>query len=210
MLFRDALGHDNKNLLLGEDFRGRVAKASGLEEIPAGSWWAVDYPFNALAGAVLLYVEGDSARDYFPRNISNLIKSGREDVDFIISFGTNIILIEAKAYTSNDNAQVTRKLDRLRILYDFYRDLSGRSDRPIDFRFLLASPTRPQKLNVQWPAWAVKGECPPLMQLKLNVTREVLQTTRCTDSGAISQFGRKWRIMPSKLFRNGAVEGDAS
>lgn len=158
LLFRDAFGHASQNLRLGSDFRKRVAKASGLEDIPEYAWWAAEYPFNALAGAILLYVEGDKAIHNFPCNSPALVKPGREDADFIISFREHLILIEAKAHSPNDKQQVARKLERLCALNQFYRSLQGFPNRPIDFRFLLASPTKPQRLNLEWPVWAVKGE----------------------------------------------------
>jgi len=201
LLFRDAFGHDKKNLVLGEDFRKRVAAASGIGTIPECAWWAAEYPFNALAGAILLYVEGDKAKCQFRCNTPELVKAGREDVDFIISFGEYLILIEAKAYTPNDKSQVKRKLERLRTLHDFYLSLPGCSEWLIDFRFLLASPDEPQKLDIQWPDWACKGKNPPRMRLAISNPDEFLQTKRCTESGVISQIGQRWRIVSAKRFR---------
>jgi hypothetical protein len=74
-------------------------------------------------------------------------------MDFIVSFDKHLILIKAKAYTSYKNDQAAGKLERLRLLREFYIALDGSQQRPIEFHFLFASPTAPQKLEVEWTEW---------------------------------------------------------
>lgn len=199
LLFRDAFGHSGAPMRLGESFRKRVANAAGID-VPSDAWWAAEYPFNSLAGALLVHAKGYNEEPQ--SNAPPLVKPGREDVDFLISFGHHLVLIEAKAYTANDMPQILRKLRRLQLLRDFYDGLEKSGQHPVEFHFLLASPAEPQKLgDVPWPPWACKGRIPPWMPLHMSLPPGgVLQVTRCHESGRSSSGGQSWRVLPAKVF----------
>jgi hypothetical protein len=202
LLFRDAFGHSKEHLRLSHDFRSRVADAAGLQEIPETAWWAAEYPFNCLAGAILLWAKGsNAAKAKYPCNASGLITSGREDVDFVIAFDERLIMIEAKVHTSNATKQVKRKLERLRILHDFYCGLP-QPQKPLQFHFVLASPTKPQKFDdIVWPDWACKRPL-PWTSLHVNEHQDgVLRVTRCDEQGNSNQDGKQWRIVSGKSFK---------
>jgi hypothetical protein len=200
LLFRDALGHWNTRLGLSDDFCKRVAAAVNLPCIPSDAWWATEYPFNCLVGALVLYAEGETAVKQPRRNSLELIKPGREDVDLIISFGTELILIEAKAYSPNDNNQLRSKLEVVDNIRSLYLSLCGIKEGHIRFHFLLTSPTKPRKLNVEWPSWAGKSSMPPWMPLKLGNPQNILQVTRCDPEGRSIKDGQHWRAISSQLF----------
>jgi hypothetical protein len=200
LLFRDAFGHWDTQLRLSSCFRQRVAQAADIPCVPDNAWWAAEYPLSCLVGALSLYVEVECAVREPRLNSQALVRPGREDVDFIISFETELILIEAKAYTSNDNAQLKRKLDRLDSTRRFYLDLHNASERPIEFHFLLTSPAVPQNLDVKWPDWVCKGNMPPWIPLKLGNLQNLLQVTRCDPNGKSTREGLHWRAIPSRVF----------
>jgi hypothetical protein len=61
LLVRAILGDKEKHLELSKDFRDKVADALIIDAIGADAWWATDYHYDWLAGALAVYVEGESA-----------------------------------------------------------------------------------------------------------------------------------------------------
>jgi len=53
---------------------------------------------------------------------------------------------DAKAYGAWGNRQMARKIQRLNLLRQYYTTLPRASEKPVQFHFLLLSPTPPQKL----------------------------------------------------------------
>ncbi len=201
LLFRDAFGHAESRLQLASNFRERIEETAGLTDIPKGAWWATEYSFNSLAGALLLYAEGESAIERATPNrvkesLRALAENGREDVDFVVSYDNVLILIEAKAYTSYKNKQMASKLARLKLVYDFYMALPDSREPRVSFHFLLTSPKTPQKLEAEWPSWACKGgKRPPWMPMQNTIPQEgVLRVTRCDEKGKTTSKGKHWRV----------------
>jgi hypothetical protein len=132
LMIRDAFGHRKKKLCLDTSFRERLENEAKLGQVPDDAWWAVEYPFTCLVGALALYAQGKQAfhqkwvnnaaekgrvaaslqhakggkvgSQNKHKGLPRLATSGREDVDFIISFENKIILLEAKGYTSFKNS----------------------------------------------------------------------------------------------------------
>ena len=200
LLFRDAFGHSANKLQLSSSFRKRIEETAGLSNVPQDAWWATEYPFNSLAGALLLYAKGESSIEQatpnrVKENLRNLAENGREDVDFIVSYDNTLILIEAKAFTSYKNTQMTSKLARLELVYEFYQSVPNVEKPSVDFHFLLTSPTRPQRLQAKWPTWACKGKIPPWMPLQDTLHPDgVLRVTRCDGKGKTTARGEHWRV----------------
>jgi hypothetical protein len=205
LLVRDALGHWDTPLPLSEDFRKRVAKTAGLNNgVPKRAWWAAEYPFNCLAGALYLYVEdavvvdATESDNLFPelsrQDLRSILEPGREDVDLIIAFDDVLILLEAKAFTSYSTRQMKSKLARLHLLHAFYSKLPHAGQRPVNFHLLITSPRPPGRLQVEWPQWACKGDRPPWMELKLSPSQDVLRVTRCNEQGISMKTGDRWRV----------------
>jgi hypothetical protein len=60
LLIRDILGCRGKTLLLASGFCERLAKTVGLpKESLEDAWWATDYHFDWLAGALLTFLKGE-------------------------------------------------------------------------------------------------------------------------------------------------------
>lgn len=207
LLLRDALGHRAVRLRLSEDFRRRVAEELGIAgEIPEDAWWATDYHIEWLAGALAFHAEGKGALDAIWPNPGpkgcRLVEGNQEDVDLLIAWDEEIVLVEAKAYGNLDkygtfkNAQVTSKLARLDLLQRYHTHLPRAAERqPVRIHFLLASPERPQRLTATWPDWARKKADVSWIPLELGVTAPVLAVTRCDMDGRSSAKGNCWRIL---------------
>src|SRR5208283_549288 len=127
LLVRAILGDEKENpLRLSEHFRKQVEDKLEIK-VPEDAWWSTDYHINWLAGALAIFMKGEEAAVKNKNTYLNLEKNGRrlaegnqEDVDLLIAVEKHLILIEVKAYTSWDNAQIASKLARLELLHDFY------------------------------------------------------------------------------------------
>jgi hypothetical protein len=214
----DAFNRKERNLLvrailaqegllhLSKPFRSQVAEKLHLQSIPENAWWATDYHISWLAGALALFVMKDNektAQDIKwpnPKNMDarRLVEGNQEDIDLVIATERNLILIEAKAYSAFGNAQLTHKLARLELLYEFYSKMVGTepSEHAVNFHFLIISPYQPTKLKVRWPSWACKGRDVPWIKLNLDNKKPVFEVTRCDPNGNQSAAGDSWRIKP--------------
>ena len=202
LLIRDALGHKGVPLRLSEDFRQRMAEKLGIASgVPEGAWWATDYHIGWLAGALTAYVEGeDEALKARPNPLFHgrrLVEGNQEDVDLVFAWGTDLVMIEAKAYGAFSNKQMESKLQRLDLLHAHYAGLPHAVERPIRFHLLLISPRPPQKLDVVWPKWGYRGTDIPWIELKLDASAPVLTVTRCNPAGQSTAEGDHWRVAPN-------------
>ena len=107
LLIRDMLGGPD----LSEGFSERLAQA--LVVIPEKSlksaWWATDFHFDWLAGALLTFVKGERlSRELVQGNQPKLVQGNQQDLDVIVAAYDpaptaetrhHLILMEAKAYS---------------------------------------------------------------------------------------------------------------
>ncbi len=126
-LLRNSIG----NVGLTKSFVGRLKDALQLK-IPDDAWWAIDYHFDWLAGAMCCL---GGKKDVTLQQAGKLIAGNQEDVDLIVAFKNTIILIEAKADTGWSESQRNSKLDRL----DDLRGLIEELGLDVKVRFLLIS-----------------------------------------------------------------------
>jgi hypothetical protein len=192
LLVRAALGHKDTPLTLSAGFRELVAKKLGGKMcIPEDAWWATDYHLSWIAGALAIYARAGSLEEPRPNPPSEggrqLVEGNQEDIDLIIAFKNQIILIEAKAYGEFGHEQLSSKLARLELLHH--------NEQRIKFHFILISPAPPPNLALKWPKWAFCGEGTPWIQLDLDPTNSVLRVTRCDEAGRGSACGKWWRII---------------
>lgn len=207
LLVRHVLGHGESPLRLSAEFRRKVGKALELEgEIPKQAWWATDYHFDCLAGALALYVKGDRAlHEIWPNPLKEgrrLVEGNQEDIDLIIATESDVILIEAKGFEAYSNSQMASKIARLNLLHTYWDELSGSAPHLIRISFLLISPRPPQKLTTEWPSWVLRDGRVPWIQLELDFVNSVLQVTQCR-SDHESTAKENWRITEHLL--SGAV-----
>jgi hypothetical protein len=84
LLIRNILGCPGKTLPLAKDFCERLAKTVGIpKESLDGAWWATDFHFDWLAGALLTFMKREplSRRD----NDSKLVMGNQEDLDLVVA-----------------------------------------------------------------------------------------------------------------------------
>ncbi|HTR17094.1 MAG TPA: hypothetical protein VMI52_08690, partial [Acetobacteraceae bacterium] len=207
----------NKPPQLSEGFCQKVTNQLGLDTIPSDAWWGTDYHINWLAGALTIFMNGEAevGRKRYPNphlpievslqgedssqgNKRQLVEGNQEDVDLVIATERDLILIEAKAYSTFGNPQIASKIDRLNLLHDFYEELAASgSDRVVRFHLLLLSPKKPQNLERLWPNWAPKNKESeiPWIKLQTNATPSILNVTRCDENGLSMAAGTHWHVI---------------
>ncbi len=207
LLVRAILGNSETPIRLSEAFRASVAKALEIDPIDKDAWWATDYHFDWLAGALAVYLEGEDALrkprpnrpkhdDSNPSERCRLVKGNQEDVDLIIANGTDLILIEAKAYGTWSNGPMTSKLARLELLQAELNALSDKAatDKTIRLHLLLISPRPPQKLKA-WTQWLNKKGQIPWIELELSLgNQSILDVSRCDQAGKEMVSTEYWCI----------------
>ncbi len=155
-LIGNALGKEDFGLSCG--FRKRLQYAVGLDEsIPAEAFAAMDYHLDWIAAVLTAFAKDDKSKVFGNCEIdgTKLIMGNQEDVDFLVCFkgndsNYNLILLEAKGYSSWSSVQMESKMTRLRRIFGDKGDRIARV-KPI---FCLTSPRRPQGLKYKgWPEW---------------------------------------------------------
>jgi predicted RecB family nuclease len=121
LVIRHILGHTANPLRLDVKFRYKVSTALNLEsQIPESISWWTDYHISWLAGALVLFAMGpEVASKASPtgsgilenRQLSNhrwLVEGGGEDIDLVLAYDHELILIEAKgdAFLAISNLKV--------------------------------------------------------------------------------------------------------
>src|SRR5947209_8482411 len=119
LLIRDILCSRGKAPQLGGDFCERLSKAIGIsKESLDNAWWATDFHFDWLAGALLTFMKGETLTRQ--DNRSMIVMGNQEDIDLVVvahipgaETSHHLILIEAKAYGHFTTKQYRSKVGRL-------------------------------------------------------------------------------------------------
>lgn len=120
-LLHNALGsNENFTLPISCQFWETIKEFSGFSASATADkiWWAMDYHLDWIAGAMRLYREG-AASNKAKRIVANLITGSQEDVDLILAYQNNILLIEAKFDSSWDKRQNNSKNERMKALNEY-------------------------------------------------------------------------------------------
>ena len=197
---------------MAPDFCKRLAEATGIRaELLGGAWWATDFHFDWLAGALLTFIKGVNGENLSRQGNSNdLVAGNQEDIDLVVVAPDpdagplhHLILIEAKAYGHFTTGQYRSKVARLEKLYAFYTHLEeGRPGR-VRFHYVLYSPTKPTKLvpiPLPWPSNDVT--VPPIQHIELKLGRQrssMLSVTRCNESDKPDSEGNYWKCIKVSL-----------
>lgn len=198
-LLRNALGDENLNLPLGKPFLEKVLEVlpitppSTTDEI----WWGMDYHFDWLAGALKVYGQ-QGFGGIAPRKSSvngEVISGTQEDVDFIISFGNHLILIEAKGVTSWNSKQFKSKLNRVETLKKLIVEYRCPD---IFIHFILISPKVPKRLpcSAQRILLDIPCESKDVTNF-LGSGYRFLKTTRCDEQENDCKNDEFWKISPT-------------
>ncbi len=139
LLIRHILDCYEKSPSLGENFCAWLAEHADIRrESLYDAWWATDFHFDWLAGALLDFVGGEPVQCNMPMTNDGatevwLVMGNQQDVDLVIvaydreERTSHLILLEAKAYSPDDHKQYARKLNRLNLLHAFYTRLKEQS-----------------------------------------------------------------------------------
>jgi len=118
-----------------------------------------------------------------------------EDIDLLLSWSSDdcdrLILIEAKAFGSFANKQLTSKLKRLESIFGFQGDNFERV-RPT---FVLTGFSAPVKLRTEaWPPWALADGMPRFLRMP-PPSEPQFMVSRCDESGVPAALGKHWRYV---------------
>ena len=215
-LLRKALGDEKKSLPISKSFLKEVLKTFDIEESPSIEevWWAMDYHFDWLASALVLYAKQEIEKPTL-RTLSGpdslYITGTQEDVDFVICFGKHIILIEAKGVTNWKIQQFESKFKRIELLKQF---ADTENCLRIHFKLLLLSPKKSDRLENHMNMFC--KEDIPVKHIELDIPDEVnpnkvfqpqdnfifLKPVRCHESGKENKSGEYWKISPTFMKPN--------
>jgi len=179
-LLKNALGY---NLPIDENFHKKVLSAVGLrsDKKPNDVWWAIDYHFDWIAGAIRLYGSirsGDGVSHSIdkPESIAHannkVVTGTQQDVDLILAFDETIILIEAKGVTGWNKKQLKNKIERFETL-KYFASQKKYGLSKLEIKMLLISP------GARLP----KPSCYDLPHIELKLNGEI---------GSISVLTNKW------------------
>jgi len=207
LLVRAIAGLDDHEIGLRESFRAALTQELGLpNEISESAWWATDFHISWLAGALSLYREQGHDPKIRPnsphggsRSIGRLVESNQEDVDLVVVDGSDLILIEAKAYGSWNEVQFTSKLDRLHLLVAEDQNARGQHNGvpPIRIHLVLMSPSKPPPAFARiWPEWARQEETIPWVELP--ISGSVFSVRRSDVDAGNDDIQSNWRIVAHK------------
>jgi hypothetical protein len=185
LLVRDALGNQKIPVRLSSDYCSRIERELKTSVDPSQAWWATDYHFDWLAGALALHVLGDDALSrIWPNDPARpkLIRGTQEDIDLVVATDTHLILIEAKANAPFTGKQMRSKLQRFSLLRAFYDGLPGAAEAAVEFHLLLTSPVRsPLFSDIHWIPLGGRSA-------------ETLTVTRCDQFGSPAASEDYWRV----------------
>jgi hypothetical protein len=196
LLVRDILGGTRIIPPISTEFDTRLTKALRITQGSLRSaWWATDFHFDWLAGALLTFVKGKTLATQV--NEASLIQGNQQDVDVIFAAHDpsptaevphRLILMEAKAYGYFTVEQHRSKVARLDQLYDFYERLEKGPNHKIRFQYVLCS-TREPPVGVATPRHV------DLVHLKIDLPErsDRLTVTRCDSKGKSDKDGASWK-----------------
>lgn len=115
-VIRNALGVAGQPIPLSPQFRETLQKTIN-RPIPEDAWWGMDYHINWLFATAFLLNDADRRNGINKTSEGKyLIKGNQEDVDLIVAFEKNIILLEAKFNKNWSKKQMESKANRLDML----------------------------------------------------------------------------------------------
>jgi hypothetical protein len=188
LLFQHAIG----NHRLSPKFCKDLAEILKIDEIPAAAYWAIDYHFDWIAGAV---TELAGLANRFPdapfkqeEGASKLIMGNQEDIDLLIAFKHPsefkhiLILVEYKA-GGEWSGQVTSKTQRINLLKKLID--SQIRDHPIDVHFVAVCPESKRPSNVHWLPLDYDDKC-------------FARVERCDEHRSPDASGHYWQVKAAK------------
>lgn len=167
--------------------------------IPRKYFAAMDYHLDWIYASLYLTKNNDKScieRNFIEENgiaIDYQISGTQEDVDFLLAFVdekqiTHLVMIEAKGDSYFSNGQLDSKNKRFKAI--FGNETTWPNVRP---HFIICSPKRPQKINVEDPAYFIfKNSKLPWLELDMGEGKN--KVTRCDEEGEPYNNGEYWTV----------------
>lgn len=186
-----AFGKESKMVTLGELFRKNLEKLLGKEiRVPNSVFLAMDYHLDWIEVALERTSNPEiSLKKPFKRPSSNINKT-QQDIDLLVAFVngqgiTELVLIEAKAFTGWNNEQLRSKVARLKEIFG-----DGNGSKYTDIVrpwFVLMSPKESNRIeHKSWPMWMKEDDEPRWLYYDLRNREKI---TRCEKDGTWSETG---------------------
>ena len=194
ILLQEACGP--KTFQLSKEFRDKLKCCLKLHfEIPSDAYVAMDYHIGWIQMAIHLARRGNDelVRE---RDVPG-VNDNQQDVDLLIAFTkdsiSHLILVEAKADTPWDYEQLSRKVKRLRGVYQ------EDADNDLKMYFVLISPREIGKSKhicvEEWPCWMRGSEKRPY-HIELKLCSSLRKITRCNRDRSPSKDGEYYKVEP--------------
>lgn len=178
-LFQHAIGDHH----LSDKFRADLSKKFDPLLIPADAYWAIDYHFDWIAGAI---TEFAGLASQFPNapieqeeGERKLIRGNQEDIDLLIAFDRTLILVEYKA-GGDWNGQLDSKKNRMVLLEKLVK--STDVNPKIDIHFVIVCSEQKKRDGVLWLPFDNFDEA------------KFKRVERCDELGHRDALGNHWQI----------------
>jgi hypothetical protein len=172
---------DRIGFSIGYEFRTQLGDAlpDSCSPVSADAFAAMDYEMRWLHGALAASIgqtEGSVAQTvadgYVAQTTANKQESmlpplpwTNEDVDLLVAYskesGVELLMIEAKGYTSWDANQIAHKKERLRAMFGE----DGRRFPEVCPHLVFVGPVPPSKGSTAWPQWMLADNEPVFIPL---------------------------------------------
>ncbi|RQM70061.1 hypothetical protein [Aeromonas enteropelogenes] len=166
---------------------------------PSEYFAAMDYHLDWIYASLFLTQKHDEKP--FPRNfIDNKqkldlqISGTQEDVDFLLAFvdhenTTHLVMIEAKGDSYFSNAQLDSKNKRFKAIFGNENTWPN-----VNPHFLICSPKKPQKINIEEPAYFIFNEELELTWFPLDMSDDKNKVTRWGEDNKPCSDGNYWVV----------------
>lgn len=163
---------DRIGFSIGYEFRTQLAVAlpPSCSPVSADAFAAMDYEMRWLHGALAATIgitEGQVMKGAAEERKSELppLPWTNEDVDLLVAYSkgakVQLLMIEAKGYTSWHANQIAHKKERLRALFGD----DGRRFHGVCPHLIFVGPVPPGKGSTPWPEWMLKDNKPVFIPL---------------------------------------------
>ncbi|MEO9167703.1 MAG: hypothetical protein ABI230_04795 [Aestuariivirga sp.] len=158
--------------------------------IPENAYWAIDYHFDWIAGALESIA---MAKEPFPNSPSNkqLVRGNQEDIDLLVAYEHTLILVECKAGESWSIKQLKSKKNRICLI----KKLIIEKGLGIDIHKAIVSSDDPSESRGK-----IKDELKgfPWFKLADYDLNSFKKPQRCNGMGDAKASGKYWQVIHVK------------
>ena len=200
-VIQNVYGKESDVVTLSEQFRMKLYKS--LDEdppVPSSCFLATDYHLDWIEVALTRTENTEFSLGTPFKSPSSSINTNQQDIDLLVAFSstvngeslTDLVLIEAKAYTGWNNKQLRSKVERLQAI--FGDENGSKYSGTVRPWLVLMSPKKSNKIEHDyWPTWMKPYGDPRWLIYNLPYREKI---TRCTKDGTWSQNGKYLVIDP--------------